>query len=326
MSNDRRKFLQHLSGIAGLAFLPGILDSCSPLASQQSRTQSSDPSKLFVEISLAQWSLHKAFFSKELDPLDFPVIAKKQFGINAVEYVNQFYMDKAKNTAYLNELLKRCKDNDVKNHLIMCDGEGGLGELDDKKRLLAVENHYKWVDAAKFLGCATIRVNAHGIGTAEEVHQAAVDGLGRLSEYAKKENINVIVENHGGYSSNGAWLSSVMKEVNKPNVGTLPDFNNFCLERDENGTEWGGKCIKEYDRYKGTQEMMPYAKGVSAKTMDFDENGNCVETDYFKMLKIVKDAGFRGYMGIEYEGDKLSEPEGILKTKALIQKVAASLA
>ena len=326
MSNDRRKFLQHLSGIAGLAFLPGILDSCSPLANPQSRTQSSDPSKLFVDISLAQWSLHKAFFSKELDPLDFPVIAKKQFGISAVEYVNQFYMDKAKNTSYLNELLKRCKDNDVKNHLIMCDGEGGLGELDDKKRLLAVENHYKWVDAAKYLGCATIRVNAHGIGTAEEVHHAAVDGLGRLSEYAKKENINVIVENHGGYSSNGTWLSSVMKEVNKRNVGTLPDFNNFCLERDESVSEWGGKCIKEYDRYKGTQEMMPFAKGVSAKTIDFDENGNCVETDYFKMLKIVKDAGFRGYMGIEYEGEKLSESEGILKTKALIQKVGASLA
>jgi sugar phosphate isomerase/epimerase len=325
MSNDRRKFLQHLSGIAGLAFLPGILDSCSPLVSQENKTQASDPSKLFFDISLAQWSLHKAFFSKELDPLDFPVIAKKQFGINAVEYVNQFYMDKAKNTSYLNELLKRCKDNDVKNHLIMCDGEGNLGELDDKKRLLAVENHYKWVDAAKYLGCATIRVNAFGVGTAEEVHHAAVDGLGRLSEYAKKENINVIVENHGGYSSNGIWLSSVMKEVNNRNVGTLPDFNNFCLER-ESGKEWGGNCIKEYDRYKGTHEMMPYAKGVSAKTIDFDEDGNCVETDYFKMLKIVKEAGFKGYMGIEYEGEKLSEPEGILKTKALIQKVGASLA
>ncbi|NEU07557.1 TIM barrel protein [Flavihumibacter sp. R14] len=322
MKNDRRRFLQHLTGIAGIALLPSVLTSCSSKVKGQ--PLSNDPSKLFFDISLAQWSLHKAFFAKELDPLDFPVIARKQFNIGAVEYVNAFYKDRAKDTAYLNELLKRCKDNDVKNHLIMCDGEGNLGEPDDTKRLLAVENHYKWVDTAKYLGCATIRVNAFGVGSREDVHHAAVDGLSRLSEYAGKENINVIVENHGSFSSDGMWLSSVMREVNKPNVGTLPDFNNFCVERD-NGKEWGGNCIKEYDRYKGTLEMMPFAKGVSAKTIDFDEQGNCVETDYNKMLKIVKDAGFKGYMGIEYEGEKLSEVEGIRKTKELIQRVGASL-
>ena len=324
MINDLLKFLQHLTGIAGLAFLPAALTSCSPQVNSQTSTEQKNQSDLFFTIALAQWSLHKAFFAKELDPLEFPVIANKQFGIGAVEYVNAFFMDKAENTPYLNELLKRCKDNDVKNHLIMCDGEGNLGELDDKKRLVAVENHYKWVNAAKYLGCATIRVNAFGVGTREEVHHAAVDGLSRLSEYAKKENINVIVENHGSYSSDGTWLSSVMKDVNKRNVGTLPDFNNFCVER-ESGKEWDGKCIKEYDRYKGTQEMMPFAKGVSAKTIDFDENGNCIETDYYKMLKIVKDAGFKGYMGIEYEGEKLSEPAGILKTKELLLKVGGTL-
>jgi len=324
MRNDRRKFLQHLSGIAGLALIPSAFNACSPKVNNQNTLSSKNPSDLFFDISLAQWSLHKAFFAKELDPVDFPVIARKQYGIGAVEYVNAFYKDKATDTAYLNELLKRCKDNDVKNHLIMCDGEGNLGEPDDKKRLTAVENHYKWVDAAKYLGCATIRVNAFGVGTSEVVHQAAVDGLSRLSEYAKKENINVIVENHGSYSSDGMWLSSVMKEVNKRNVGTLPDFNNFCVER-ESGKEWGGKCIKEYDRYKGTLEMMPFAKGVSAKTIDFDENGDCVETDYYKILKIVKDAGFKGYIGIEYEGEKLSESEGIKKTKELLHKVGSAL-
>jgi sugar phosphate isomerase/epimerase len=324
MKNDRRKFLQHLSGIAGFAFLPSALTSCSPKVNSDNSNEQKDQSKLFFDISLAQWSLHKALFSKELDPLDFPVVARKQFGIGAVEYVNQFYRDKARDTSYLNELLKRCKDNDVKNHLIMCDGEGNLGELDDKKRLIAVENHYKWVDAAKYLGCATIRVNAFGVGTREEVHHAAVDGLSRLSEYAKKEDINVIVENHGSYSSDGTWLSSVMREVNKRNVGTLPDFNNFCVER-ESGKEWEGKCINEYDRYQGTLEMMPFAKGVSAKTIDFDENGNCIETDYDKMLRIVKDAGFKGYIGIEYEGEKLSEAAGILKTKELLYKVGGRL-
>ena len=324
MANDRRKFLQHLSGLAGLTLLPGVLTSCASQAQNQNVGGKMDPKKLFFEISLAQWSLHKALFAKEIDPLDFPVIAKKKFGISAVEYVNAFYKDKANDTAYLNELLKRCSDNGVKNHLIMCDGEGNLGEPDDKKRLQAVENHYKWVDAAKYLGCATIRVNAFGVGSREDVHQAAVDGLSRLSEYAKKENINVIVENHGSYSSDGLWLSSVMKDVNKRNVGTLPDFNNFCVER-EGGKEWGGKCISEYDRYKGTQEMMPFAKGVSAKTIDFDAEGNCIETDYYKMLKIVKDAGFKGYMGIEYEGEKISEDAGILKTKALLEKVGPSI-
>jgi hypothetical protein len=324
MIKDRRKFLQQLSGVAGLALLPTAFSSCSPKANNKNNVEQQDLPKLFFNISLAQWSLHKAFFAKEIDPLDFPVIARKQFGIGAVEYVNAFYKDRAKDTVYLNELLKRCKDNDVKNHLIMCDGEGNLGELDDKLRLAAVENHYKWVDAAKFLGCATIRVNAFGVGSAQDVHHAAVDGLSRLSEYAKKEDINVIVENHGSYSSDGSWLASVMNEVNKRNVGTLPDFNNFCVERD-NGKEWGGKCLKEYDRYKGTLEMMPFAKGVSAKTIDFDQQGNCIETDYYKMLRIVKDAGFRGYIGIEYEGEKLSESEGIQKTKELLYKVGGSL-
>ncbi len=198
----------------------------------------------------------------------------------------------------------------------MIDGEGGLGEVDTATRNKAVENHYKWVDAAKHLGCKTIRVNAYGTASRDEVMKAAVDGLGRLGEYGEKEGINIIVENHGGFSSDGQWLSTVMKKVDKKNVGTLPDFGNFCLKREKD------KCVDEYDRYKGTKELLPYAKGLSAKTYDFDEFGNCIETDYNKMFKIIKDHGFDGYIGIEYEGDKLSEEEGIKKTKALLEKEA----
>lgn len=179
------------------------------------------------------------------------------------------------------------------------------------------------MNAAKHLGCATIRVNAYGVGSREDVQKAAIDGLSRLGEYAAKENINVIVENHGSWSSDGQWLGTVMKAVNKSNVGTLPDFGNFCIKRDGQGL-YDGKCIEEYDRYKGVQEMMPFAKGVSAKSHEFDEQGNCLDTDYTRMLKIVKDAGFHGYIGIEYEGEKLSEPEGIKKTKALLERVGAS--
>ena len=306
MSIHRRQFVKNAAVVAaGIALAPKAFSVSVP--------------KNSFQISLAEWSLHKALFAKKMDNLDFPSIAKNTYGISVVEYVNQFFKDKAEDTAYLNDLLSRCKDNGVKNHLIMIDGEGGLAELDDATRLKSVENHYRWVNAAKYLGCKTIRVNAYGVGSREDVQKAAVDGLSRLGEYGEKEGINIIVENHGGFSSDGSWLSGVMKQVNKKNVGTLPDFGNFCLKRGENHT-----CLEEYDRYKGTAELLPYAKGVSAKTYDFDSEGNCVETDYNKMFTILKNAGFEGYVGIEYEGSKLSEEEGIKKTKALLEKVAKS--
>jgi len=276
----------------------------------------------FFEISLGEWSFNKLLFANKITNLDFPVVAKQQFGISVVEYVNQFFMDKATDTNYLNELLKRCNDNGVTNHLIMCDNEGPLGDPDDSKRLKAVENHYKWVDAAKYLGCITIRVNSFGDGSAEDVQRAAVDGIGRLAEYAEKQGINIVIENHGGYTSDGRWIVGLMKSINKSNVGTLPDFGNFCVKR-EGGSIWEGKCIEEYDRYKGVSEMMPFAKAISAKAQAFDANGNCIETDYYRMLKIVKDAGFDGYVGIEYSGD--DEEDGVRKTKALLEKVAANL-
>lgn len=305
MNQNRRDFLKTL-GVTALA-----TSSIAELLAEPSK-------KLFFEISLAEWSLHRTLREGKITNLDFPAIAKKEFGISTVEYVNQFFKDKANDTNYLNELLKRCKDNGVKNHLIMIDGEGGLGEVDNATRTKAIENHYKWVEAAKYLGCKTIRVNAYGKGSKEEVAKAAVDGLSRLGEFASKTGINVIVENHGGYSSNGKWLSGVMKEVGRKNVGTLPDFGNFCIERKPN--EWQ-VCLDEYDRYVGTKELMPYAKGVSAKSNNFDAQGNEVATDYLKILKIVKESGFKGIVGIEYEGDVLSEYDGIKATKALLERV-----
>ena len=305
MSQSRRDFIRQL-GVGALA--------AAPLTQVLAGTVVKKP---FFEISLAEWSLHKALFAKKITNLDFPEIARKEFDISIVEYVNQFFKDKAKDTKYLNELLQRCKDNGVKNNLIMIDGEGGLGELDDKTRQKAVENHYQWVEAAKYLGCKTIRVNAFGKGTEAEVAKAAVDGLSKLGEFAATMKINVIVENHGGYSSDGQWLSGVMKQVGRKNVGTLPDLGNFCLERKPGSSE----CVKEYDRYKGTQELMPYAKGVSAKTYDFAPNGDVIETDYMRIFKIIKDSGFKGIVGIEYEGSKVDEYEGIKKTKAILEKV-----
>ena len=266
--------------------------------------------KSLFKISLAEWSLNKAIFGKKLDHLDFPKAAKQDYGIDAIELVNQFFMDKAKDPQYLDGFKKRADDLGVKILLIMCDGEGELGHPDDKARLKAVENHYKWAEAAKSFGCHSIRVNAYSKGTPDEQRERVADGLHRLGEFGAKLGLNVIVENHGGISSHGDWLASVMKKVSLPNVGTLPDFGNF----------------EDYDRYKAVAEMMPFAKAVSAKSHDFDAQGNCVETDYRRMLKIVLDAGYRGHFGIEYEGAKISEPEGIRLTKKLLEKVRDELA
>lgn len=299
-TKDRRGFIKDL----------GILTAGAGLASLLPLEAFSAFKKAPFSISLAQWSLHNTLFAKKLDNLDFPLKAKKDFDIHIVEYVSVFFDKKEKDPAYLKELKNRTDSEGIQNHLIMVDREGNLGDTDNKARLTAVENHYKWVDAAKYLGCKTIRVNAGGKGTAEEVKAAAIDGLGRLTEYGKKNKINIIVENHGGYSSDGKWLTSVIKGVNSPYCGTLPDFGNFELG---NG--------KEYDRYIGVEEMMPFAKGVSAKTMKFNPDGEESDTDYSRMFKIIRAAKWKGIVGIEYSGAQFSEDEGIRKTKALLEKV-----
>ncbi|MEI6240181.1 MAG: sugar phosphate isomerase/epimerase family protein [Planctomycetia bacterium] len=260
-------------------------------------------------VSLAEWSLHKTIFGGKLDNLDFPKAARREFGIEAVEYVNQFFKDKARDDDYIAELAKRSADEGVTNVLVMCDGLGNLGDPDAAARTQAIENHFPWVEAAKRLGCHSIRVNAASKGSFEEQQKLAADGLGRLAEFAGQLGINVIVENHGGLSSNGEWLAGVMKLVNRPTCGTLPDFGNF----------------HDYDRYRGVEELMPFAKGVSAKSHEFDDAGNEVRTDYDRMLRLVVSAGYHGWIGIEYEGTALPEAEGIRATKKLLERVRDSL-
>ena len=265
--------------------------------------------KLPFKISLAQWSWHNRLFGRaepKMDNLDFAKEAKS-LGIKAVEYVNVFFKDKANDSKYLAEMKKRAADNGVKSLLIMCDGEGNLGDPDAKSRTQAIENHHKWVDAAKYLGCHSIRVNASSKGSYEEQIKLAADGLARLSEYAAESKLNVIVENHGGLSSNGQWLTGVIKKVDLPNCGTLPDFGNFPPET---------------DNYDAVEMLMPYAKAVSAKSYDFDEKGDETKIDYYRMMKIVLDAGYKGFVGIEYEGKLLSETDGIVATKKLLDKIA----
>lgn len=272
-----------------------------------------DKQPLF-QISLAEWSLHRTLRAKKLDNLDFARTARQEFGIDGIEYVNQFFMDKAKDQKYLAELKSRAEGEGVKSVLIMVDNEGSLGAPRLADRLKTVENHYKWVEAAKYLGCHSIRVNARSQGAYEDQLARSADGLRALTEFGDQHGINVIVENHGGLSSNGEWLVGVIRKVDHPRCGTLPDFGNFRIAEGD-----------DYDCYKGVAELMPLAKGVSAKSYDFDAQGDETEIDFRRMMKIVLAAGYHGYVGIEYSGSRLSEYEGIAATKKLLEKLRQEL-
>lgn len=299
MSTDRRTFLSSAVGLGG-----GLaLSSCV------ARPTVSRPA---FQISLAEWSLHRMLHAGELDPRDFAPLARREWDLAAVEHVNTFFQDKAEDTAYLDDLRARAEDHGVRSLLIMCDAEGELGDADEAARLKAVENHHRWVRAAHRLGCHSIRVNAAGQGSREEVSKRAADSLHRLASYGDGFGIDVIVENHGGYSSDGTWLAATIRAADHPRAGTLPDFGNFHLG---NG-EW-------YDRYKGVEELMPFARGVSAKSHAFDAQGNETRTDYRRMLGIVLDAGYSGFIGIEWEGDGVPEKEGVRLTQALLERVRA---
>lgn len=299
----RREFLSSTAALgAGLAlgFRGGV----------DLRADDEKKAKPLFKISVTEYSVHRMLAKKELDNLHYAAFAKKTFGVDAVEYWNSPFFKQGSDESYIKDMRKRADDAGVKGTCILIDGEGHLGDPDEAARVKAVNNHVRWIVAAKILGCYSIRVNAHSKGTDEEQAKLCAESLERLSEASAEHGISILVENHGGLSSNGEWLSGVMKKVNKGNVGTLPDFGNF-------GT---------YDRYKGTYELMPFAKLVSAKSHEFDEQGNETKTDFRRMMKIVIDAGYNGYVGIEYEGSKLPEVEGVLATKKLLEKVRDELA
>ncbi len=306
---DRRDFMKtSAAGAAGMSLFP--------LACTDASTTGAAAAAPLYQISIAQWSLHKALFADEMTNLEFPVIAREAFGIDAVEYVNSFMKEESRDPRYIEELKNICNSEGITSVLIMCDGEGRLGDPDDAARLTAIENHYRWIDIAVELGCHSIRVNAASEGDWNTQRDLAANGLRRLTEFGEQAGINVIVENHGGISSNGRWLAEVMTTVNHPMCGTLPDFGNFNM-----GEEMGW-----YDIYQGVEELMPFAKAVSAKSHNFDEAGNERDKDYMRIMRIVLDAGYRGYVGVEYEGSEISEADGIMATKLLLERCRTELA
>jgi L-ribulose-5-phosphate 3-epimerase len=273
------------------------------------------------KISLAEWSINRSLFSTRLQHLDFAKIAKS-VGIDAIEYVNQFFKDKAKDKAYLREMNTRARGEGVTQVLIMCDGEGNLGDPDAVKRQTAVENHHKWVEAAKFLGCHTIRVNGYSSGTPEEQMKLVADGMRELVEFADTHAIDVVIENHGGLSSNAKWLVQTIKMVNHPRAGTLPDFGNFRVSGPSRNSP--DAKLESYDSYVGVAEMMPLAKGVSVKPRVWDFKGNSSDIDLLRMMRIVVDAGYRGHCGIEY-GPEGRELEGIKDLRQQLETVRETL-
>ncbi|MBK7643099.1 MAG: TIM barrel protein [Planctomycetes bacterium] len=310
---SRRGLLASAGALGGALALGQLVRAQEP--AQPAAEKPAEPKKPLFELSLAEWSLHKALQEKRLDHLDFPVVARKDYDIGSVEFVNTFFKDKAQDIAYLHELRKRADDNGVRCGLIMVDDEGPLAHSDDDLRNEAVKRHRMWLNTAAFLGCHSLRVNLDGKGSSRTQRDAAVESLSALGNYADPLDIRVLVENHGGYSTNPAWLAEVMRLTANKRVGTLPDFGNF---KNEDG--------EEFDRYKGVAELMPWACAVSAKSYAFDEKGDETTIDFQRMLKIVVDAGYHSWVGIEYEGEKLSEPDGIRATKKLLLKVRDVLA
>ncbi|MBU2527180.1 MAG: sugar phosphate isomerase/epimerase [Bacteroidetes bacterium] len=327
----RRTFVKN-STQAGLAFGLMGLAACRKGSSQQAEsiTEAVGASTDF-KISLAQWSLNKAIRNGEMSPFDFSDKARA-LGFEGIEFVNQLYFDEIDKhpnrlsgiNHFVSETLKRSKDADMQHVLIMIDHEGEVSAADTEVRTKAIENHLRWIDAAQGLGCHAIRLNLFGSEDVEAWKAHSVESLSILSDYAAAQKINVIVENHGGFSSNGALLAEVMRSVDKPNCGTLPDFGNFCMKRDS-GAVFEGACVDEYDKYQGVADLMPFAKGVSAKAFDFDANGDETTIDFLKMFQIVKKADFKGWVGIEYEGENHTAEEGILLTKALLEKTFKQL-
>ena len=314
---SRRTFIKQ-STLGGLALTLPLLTEI------KAATPGFKSANVGPKISLAQWSLHRALERGDLKAADFPMVAKKEFGISAVEYVNAFYKEELGNPSFW-DTLKRITDAEgIRNLLIMVDDEGELGAVQKPERTLAIDKHRRWIEAARRMGCGAIRVNAFGKSDRAALRDALIDGLGTLAEAGSEADISILVENHGLHTSDAGFMTGIIEAVNNPFLGTLPDFGNWCLNKEWGGTQ-GGSCTDSYDPVKGLQQMLPFAKGVSAKSYDFDPEGNETTLPYKALLQEVKDSGFTGYIGIEYEGERLSEAQGIHATKALIEKTWATL-
>ncbi len=298
-----------------ILFLIPNLYNCKPIGSKYKHIESKS---INDKIVLAQWSFNKELFAGEMNTFDFVKVAK-EMDFGGVEYVNQFFMEKVEDTTFLDSLKTLAEENKIKNTLLMIDGAGNLGASNQEERSLAVSEHKRWMLTAKRMGCPNIRVNAHGDGTSDEVLAACKTSISELGRWGKQHGVGILIENHGGYSSDGGWLLQLVEGLAAEEISSLADFDNWCMER-ENGKLWGAPCIKEYNRYLGMEKLLPFAKSVSVKAFDFDKDGMPIKTDFEKMFELIHKAGYSGYLAVEFEGHKIDAKTGIRKIKMLIDK------
>ena len=316
------KAINYLRSITLIFALCLLFFSCNN-AKSSSKEIPQENKRTDIKFSLAQWSYNRDLFAGDMNNFDF-IRKAKEHGFDGVEYVNQFFKDKAEDKTFLDSLVQISKKYNIQNVMIMIDREGDLGDQDEDKRAEAVTNHKKWIDAAAHINSISIRVNAHGVGAPGKVMQSCAKSIKELADYGLSKGVHILIENHGGYSSDASWLLSLYNSINHENVSLLADFDNWCIER-EDGKLWGSPCIKEYDRQKGMKELLPFSKGISIKSFDFDENGNESKMDYPALFKIMKDSGYDSYFAIEYEGHTLDSDEGIKKTKALAERTISEV-
>ena len=267
-----------------------------------------DPNRF--QIGIQEYTFHRWIKSGKLTHLDYPGLVKRELGITHIEYWNRPFNGKHTDKAFVGELVKCTTGEGMKNVLILVDAKNQLDAKDAAQRDRAVDEHKGWIDCAAQLGCDAIRVNCRSGGDKQENLKNAGLGLGALCDYAKDTPVKVVIEPHGGHSQDPDWLLAAMKEIDRPNAGLLPDFNNF------------GK----YDRYDGVTKSLPFAPAVCAKALKFDEQGNEVNTDYFRMLKIVYESDYSGVISIEFEGHGIDPVEGSRQTKTLIERALKAAA
>ena len=332
MKKNRRKFIKNIiKNTAAVSLVSPLLNN-DLFANYLSKK---------IKISLQCFSFASEFYTGKFDLSNFSKIIRETYNLDGAEYWSIPFMGKEKNSSFLSELKQKSNDYGVKNTIILVDlldmetmkQGNSLASVNKKERNQAVEDHKPWIDAAKSIGCDSIRINLWSDASKDEVMKVSIESISKLLEYCSDKNISIVIENHGGYTGDAKWLVNLIKKINNKNLGTLPDFGtlNFCVKRDVSDSEiFSSKCLNQYDKYLGVKELLPYAKGISAKSTQFDLKGNETDTNFKKMIRLIKKSNFEGYMSIEYEGairdtfsqqnNHLSTHDGILATKKLIEK------
>jgi len=309
----RRQFIHKnlfaAGGVMGLSQFPGLLQEAwaSDLKSE-------------FKVSIAPWSLTRKPYG-ENDPdgihfLDYPLVAR-ELGFEAIEHDNLHYPGDLPNDKHLAKMKQRTEEAGVTNTLILCGALGDIADSRKSRRKKANFNYERWIEAAQFLGCHQVRVvcSDHIDIDWDEKMKLTVEAVSKLADFAQGHSIELLIENHNGYTSNPNWLVEMIQKVNRPNCGILGDFTEWRIEQNPD--------VLYPDPYKGYEILAPYVKSVGAKSTTFDVLGNELVTDYPRMFEILNKVGYQGYIAVEYFGNDLPRRKGTTMTKELVERIIA---